>query len=65
MNSKVESQVILGVTGKFSLEVQNDTWQGLTEFWQETALVITNTLFQHKKTTLHMDITRRSILKSD
>ena len=45
--------------GKFSLGVQNKAGQRLTEFCQENALVITNTLFQpHKDTTLHMYITR-------
>ena len=38
------------VKGKFGLGVQNETGQRLTEFCQETALVIANTLFQqHKK----------------
>ena len=38
--------------------------QRLTKFCQENALVIANTLFQQHKT-LHMDITRWSIPKSD
>ena len=38
--------------------------QRLTEFCQENALVIANTLFQQHKT-LHMDFTRCSIPKSD
>ena len=46
-----------GVTGKFGLGVQNEAGQMLTEFCQENALVIANTLFQQHKT-LHMDITR-------
>ena len=38
-------------TGKFDLGVQNEVEQRLTEFCQENALVITNTLFQqHKRT---------------
>ena len=37
----------------------------LTEFCQEKALVIANTLFQQHKRRLHVDITRWSILKSD
>ena len=45
-NVKVESQGILGVTGKFGLGAQNEKGQRLTEFCQETALVIANTLFQ-------------------
>ena len=65
-NAKVGSQEIPGVAGKFGLGVQNEAGQRLTEFCQENALVIVNTLFQQqKKTTLHMDITRWSIPKSD
>ena len=45
-NAKVESQGILGVTGKFGLGAQNEKGQRLTEFCQETSLVIANTLFQ-------------------
>ena len=49
--------------GKFGLGVQNEAGQMLIEFCQENALVIANNLQQHK--TLHMDITRWSIPKSD
>ena len=45
-NAKVGSQETLGVTGKFSLGVQNEAGQRLIEFGQENALVIENTLFQ-------------------
>ena len=45
-NTKVGSQEIPGVTGKFGLGVQNEAGQRLTEFCQENALVIANTLFQ-------------------
>ena len=45
-NAKVGSQEIPGVTGKFGLGVQNEAGQRLTEFCQENALVIANTLFQ-------------------
>jgi len=45
-NAKVGSQEIPGVTGKFGLGVQNETGQRLTEFCQEDAQVIANTLFQ-------------------
>ena len=38
-----------GVTGKFGLEVQNEAGQRLTEFCQENALVIANTLFNNTK----------------
>ena len=62
-NAKVGSQQIFGITGKFGLGVQNEAGQRLTEFCQENTLVIANTLFQQHKT-LHMDITRWSILKS-
>ena len=63
-NAKVGSQETPGVTGKFGLGMQNEAWQRLIEFCQENALVIANTLFQQHKT-LHMDITRWSIPKSD
>ena len=64
-NAKVGSQEIPGVTGKFTLGVQNEAGQRLTEFCQENTLVITNTLFQQHKRRLHIDITRWSTLKSD
>ena len=48
-NSKVGSQEIPGVTDKFGLRVQNEAGQRLTEFCQENALVIANTLFQQHK----------------
>ena len=65
-NAKVGSQEIPGVTGKFGLGVQNEAEQRLTEFFQENTLVIANTpLPTTQETTLHMDITRWSILKSD
>ena len=49
-NAKVGSQETPGVTGKFGLGVQNKAGQRLTEFCQENALVIANTLFQiHKR----------------
>ena len=44
-NTKVGSQEIPGVTGKFGLGVQNEGGQRLIEFCQENALVIANTLF--------------------
>jgi len=47
--TKVGSQEISGVTGKFGLEVQNEAGQRLTEFCQENKLVIANTLFQQHK----------------
>ena len=38
------------LTGKFGLEVQNETGQRLTEFCQEDTLVIANTLLKQHKT---------------
>ena len=64
-NIKVGSQEIPGVTGKFGFGVQNEASQRLTEFCQENALVIANTLFTTQDKTLHMDITRWSIPKSE
>ena len=46
LNAKVGSQEIPGVTGKVGLGVQNEAGQRLTEFCQENALVLANTLFQ-------------------
>ena len=37
------------VTGKFVLQVQKEAGQRLIEFFQENALVIANTLFQHTR----------------
>ena len=48
-NAKVRSQEIPGITGKFGFGVQTETGQRLTEFCQEKALVIANTLFQHTR----------------
>ena len=48
-NAKVGSQEIPGVIGNFGLGVQNEAGQRLTEFCQENALVIANTLFQQHK----------------
>ena len=48
-NAKVGSQEIPGVTDKFGHGVQNEAGQRLTELCEENALVITNTLFQHKR----------------
>ena len=48
-NAKVGSQEIPGITGKIGLRVQNEAGQRLTEFCQENALVIANTLFQRHK----------------
>ena len=53
-NPKVGSQEIPGVTGKFSLVVQNEAGQRLIEFCQENTLVIANTLFQQHKRRLYI-----------
>ena len=52
-NAKVGSQESPVVTGKFSIGVQNEAGKGLTEFCQENALVIANTLFQQHKRELY------------
>ena len=52
-NAKEGSQETLGVTGKFGLGVQNEAGQRLTEFCQENALVVANTLFQQHKRRLY------------
>ena len=61
MNIKAKT----GITGMFGFGVQNEAGQRLTEFCQETTLVIANTLFQTHETTLHMDNIRCSKLKLD
>ena len=43
-NANIVSQEIPGVTGTFGLQVQKEAGQRLTEFCQEKALVIANTL---------------------
>ena len=48
-NAKVGSQEIPGEAGKFGLGLQSEAGQRLTEFHQENALVIANTLFQQYK----------------
>ena len=48
-NAKVGSQEISGITGKFSLGVQNEAEHSLREFCQENALVTANTLSQQHK----------------
>ena len=54
MNAKIGGKEIPEVTGKFGLGVQNETGQGLTEFYEENALVIANALFQeHRDDSTH------------
>ena len=52
-NATVGSQKIPGVTGNFGLGVWNEAGQRPTEFCQENALVIANTLFQQHKRQLY------------
>ena len=52
-NAKVGTLEMLGVIGKFGLEIQNEAGKRLTEFCQENALVIANTLFQQHKRRLY------------
>ena len=52
-NAKVASQETPGVTGRFGLGVQNEAGQRLTEFFQESALVTADTLFQQHKRRLY------------
>ena len=52
-NAKVRSQETSGITGNFGLGIRNEAGQRLIEFYQENALVITNTLFQKHKRRLY------------
>ena len=52
-NAKVGSQKTPGVRGKFGLGIRNEVGQRLTEFYQENALLIANTLFQQHKRRLY------------
>ena len=52
-NAKVGSQETPGVAGIFGLGMQNEAGQRLTEFCQENALVIANTLLQQHKRRLY------------
>ena len=52
-NANVGSQETPGVTGKFGLGIRNEAGQRLTEFCQENALVIANTLLQQHKRRLY------------
>ena len=58
-NVKVGSQETPGVTGKFGLGIQNEAGQRITVLPREHPLPTTQEM------TLHMDITRWSIPKSD
>ena len=52
-NAKVGSQETPEITGKFGLGIGNEAGQRLIEFWQDNALVITNTLCQQHKRRLY------------
>ena len=52
-NETVGSQETPGVTGKFSLGVQNEAGQRIIEFCQGNALVRANTLFQQHRRRLY------------
>ena len=64
-NAKVGSQEIPGVTSKFGLGVQNEAGQRLTVCSGEHTDHSTHPLPTTQEVTLHMDITKWSILKSD
>ena len=64
-NAKVGSQETPGVTGKFGLGVQNEAGQWLTVLPRECTGHSKHRLPTTYEKTLHMDITRWSILKSD
>ena len=64
-NAKVGSQEIPGVTGKFDLGVQDEAEQRLTVFPRECTGHNKYPLPTTQEMTLHMDITRWSIPKSD
>ena len=65
-NAKVGIQETPVVTVKFGLQVPNEAEQRLTEFCQKNPLVMANTVFSAtQEKSLHMDITRWSIPKSD
>ena len=64
-NAKVGSQEIPGITGKFGLRVQNEAGQQLTVLSREHIGHSKHPLPTTQEMTLHMDITKWSVLKSD
>ena len=64
-NAKVGSQEIPGITGKFGLGEQNEAGQRLTVLPRERTGRSKHPVPTTQETTLHMDITRWSIPKSD
>ena len=64
-NAKVGSQEIPGVTGKFGLGVQNEEGKANRVLLRERTGHSKHPLPTTQEKTLHMDITRWSIPKSD
>ena len=64
-NAKVGSQEIPGLTGKLGLGIQNEAGQRLTVLPRERTCHSRHPLPTTQEKTLHMDITRWSVLKSD
>ena len=64
-NAKVGSQEIPGITGKFGLGVQNEAGQRLRVFPREYTGHSKHPLPTTREKTLHVDITRWSISKSN
>ena len=64
-NAKLGSQEIPGVTGKFGFGVQNEAGQRLTVLPREHTGHSKHPLPTTLEKTLHMDITRWSVPKSD
>ena len=65
LNAKIGYQERPGVTGKFGLGVQNEAGQRLTVFSREHTGHSKLPLPTTQETTLHMDVIRWSIPKSD
>ena len=65
-NATVGSQEIPGVTGKFSLGLQNEAGKRLNRVLPRGCTDYSkHSLPTTQEKTLHMDITKQSILKSD
>jgi len=64
-NAKVGSQELLGITGKFGPGIQNEAGQRLIVVPRELTVHSRHSLPAKQEKTLHMDITRWSILKSN
>ena len=64
-NAKVGTQEIFGITGKYDVGVQNEARQRLTILFREHTGQSKHPFSTTHEMTLHMDITRRTILKLD